>query len=83
MAVMIACRGCGLPVPESAGYCFICKCPEPALHASHLVPNELVFAVPAAAKAGTSRTWAWAAVTALGTLFAALAVARLWLAAVG
>ncbi|HEV3142778.1 MAG TPA: hypothetical protein VGZ47_02720 [Gemmataceae bacterium] len=40
MPVMIACRGCGVPVAEDAHRCFVCNCPAPTCHVSHVSPTD-------------------------------------------
>jgi hypothetical protein len=41
MAVVVACRGCGTEVALGAGFCFICRCPDPTCNASHLLPKSM------------------------------------------
>jgi len=79
MPVAVHCRGCGTPVPESAGYCYLCKCPNPAFHASHVAPKS---APPVShAKSPNYLTpVVWAVLAAVCLMFAAAAAAGVVLA---
>jgi len=41
MAFRVACRSCRTPVALGAEFCFICRCPAPTCHASHLLPTSV------------------------------------------
>jgi hypothetical protein len=71
MAVQIHCRGCGLALPETAQFCFICKCPDPGCQASHVVAKSSV-AAPVTESGPNVLVWGIFAAATL--LFAAVAI---------
>jgi hypothetical protein len=40
MATAVTCRGCSARVSRTASFCYICKCPDPTRHVSHMAPAE-------------------------------------------
>jgi hypothetical protein len=79
MAVAVHCRGCGTPVPETASYCYLCKCPNPAFRASHVTPKS---ALPGSRAPSPNYLTpvVWAVLVAVSLMFAAAAAAGVVLA---
>jgi len=82
MPVMIACRGCGVPVSEEANRCFVCNCPAPTCHVSHVSPADAIAPNPTTHPNKPSlllnSPWPWlAAAGVVGLAAAGFAGARL------
>ena len=74
MAIAVHCRGCGTPVPETAAHCYLCKCPNPAVCASHVAPNSAP-SMPAAEPPNILTPVVWAVLAAVIVMFAAAVAA--------
>jgi len=78
MPVAVHCRGCGAPVPDTAGHCCLCKCPNPALTASHVAPASAP-PIPCAQSIFPTAL-VWTVLAAVSLMFAAAAAAGVALA---